>query len=60
MNRKLRSVTPKVDLINTTYTPLDDFPGSQVPTGKEVMERMMFLTKEVLLGADEAAFKVAI
>ena len=54
-----RSLIPKVELNNTINTAVEKFPGCQVPTGKEVVERMMFITsKEKLLGVDAAAFKV--
>ena len=60
MDRKLRSITPKVDLDNTFYSALEKFPGNQVPTGKEVMERMLFLTNEASTRIDkQAGFKVA-
>ena len=48
MERKLRSSIPRVELGTFSYSALEKFPGNQVPTGKEVMGRMMYLTsKEV-------------
>ena len=50
-DRKLRSTIHKVELVNTTYSEVEKFPGNQV------VDRMMFLTiKEVQFGVDQAVF----
>lgn len=46
MDRRLRSNIPKVDLGTSVYSAVEEFPGRQVPTGKEVIGRMMFLTSK--------------
>ena len=54
--RLLRSDIPKIELGSLTYNALEEFPGNQIPTGKEIVERMVYMTsKEMKHSIDSAA-----
>ena len=58
--RSLRFAIPKVELGTVNYTALEKFPGSQMPTFKEVVERVMYLkSKEMRNSIDSAALMTA-
>ena len=58
--RSLRFAIPKVELGTVNYNALEKFPGCQVPTFKEVVERVMYLTsKEMRNSIDSAALMTA-
>ena len=53
--RSLRSAIPKIELGSQNYTALEKFPGSQVPTCKETVERVMYLTSKEMKNTVESA-----
>ena len=61
--KNLRSATPKILLGSSSYEIVEHFMGNQVPTGKEVVGRMMYLTSKemrniVQHSIDSAALEV--
>ena len=53
--RSLRSAIPNIELCSLNYTALEKFPGSQVPTCKETVERVMYLTSKEMKNTVESA-----
>ena len=54
---------PKMELGSSSYDAVEEFPGNQIPTGKEVIGRMMYLTSKevrhtVVHSTDSAAMQV--